>query len=95
MKRSKGIRQASRSRLRKNVRDKGMPSISRMLKTFKEGENVAIKIEPAIHKGMPYHKFQGRTGKIIGMRGDAYLVKFMDGKKTKTIISRPVHLKRV
>ncbi len=95
MRRTRGIRSSSRSKLRKNVRDKGMPPISRMIQEFDEGEKVTIKIEPSIHKGMPDHRFQGITGVIKGKRGKGYLVAIKDKNKPKLIISLPVHLRRV
>jgi large subunit ribosomal protein L21e len=44
---------------------------------------------------MPHPKFQGTTGKIEGVQGEAYLVGFMDGDKHKTLVVRPEHLGRV
>lgn len=95
MERTRGIRVRSRNKLRKNVREQGLPSLSRMLAEFKNGETVAVKIEPSVHKGMPHHRYQGITGKIIGKRGAGFLVEIRDGKKVKTIISRGVHLRRI
>jgi large subunit ribosomal protein L21e len=95
VKRTRGIRQASRNKLRKDARDKGMPPINRVLKTFKVGDLVSIRLEPAIHKGMPHHRYQGKIGKVTGTRGSSYLLELKDGDKKKLIISRPVHLVKV
>jgi large subunit ribosomal protein L21e len=95
MQRTKGIRKASRNKLRKRPREKGMPPITRILRSFKIGDKVSIKIEPSVHKGMPHHRYQGITGKVVGKRGDAYEVEIKDLNKTKLIISRPVHLARL
>jgi len=59
------------------------------------GTSVSVDIDSAVHKGMPHHRFQGYTGKIEGMQGDAYLVGITVGKKHKTLIIRPEHLGRV
>jgi len=95
VKRSRGIRSKSRNILRKRPREKGISSITRVLQEFKIGERVNIDIDPSIHKGMPHPRFQGFTGSIEGMQGEAYLVGIDVGKKHKTLIVRPEHLRRV
>jgi len=90
---TKGPRSRTRKKLRKKW--KGLPPVNEFLKKFEVGEKVVIKIEPSVHKGMPFPRFHGRVGVVIGKRGKAYLVKIEDGKKEKLIISHPVHLKRV
>jgi len=95
VKRSKGIRSKSRHILRKKPRDRGINSITRALQEFEEGESVNIVIDSSIHKGMPHIRFQGYTGKIEGKQGDSYLVGINDGKKHKTLIVKPDHLRRV
>ncbi len=90
---SKGLRARSRRKLKKSVR--GMPPVTAFLKEFNVGDKVAIVIEPSVHKGMPFIRFHGRMGEVIGKRGRAYLVKIRDGGKEKVIISHPVHLKKV
>jgi large subunit ribosomal protein L21e len=42
---------------------------------------------------MPFPRYKGKFGKIIGKRGKSYIVEIIDGNKTKKIISRPEHLK--
>ena len=95
VKRSKGIRSKSRHILRKKPRDRGTSSITRALQQFEIGDHVSINIDSSVHKGMPHPRFQGQTGKIEGMQGDAYLVGITDGKKPKTLIVKPEHLGRV
>jgi len=81
--------------LRKKPRDRGLNSIRRAVQEFVEGESVNIVIDPSVHKGMPHIRFHGYTGKIEGRQGDSYLVGINDGKKHKTLIIRPDHLRRV
>jgi large subunit ribosomal protein L21e len=81
--------------MRKKPRTRGLSAITRALQHFEVGSSVSIDIDSAVHKGMPHHRFQGYTGKIEGMQGDAYLVSITVGKKHKTIIARPEHLGRV
>ena len=95
VKRSKGIRSKSRQILRKKPKDRGLNSIKRALQEFVEGESVNIVIDPSVHKGMPHIRFHGYTGQIEGRQGESYLVGINDGKKHKTLIIRPDHLRRV
>ena len=94
VKRSKGIRSKSRHILRKKTRERGLSSITRSLREFKEGESVHIILDPSVQKGMPHIRFHGYTGKIKGKQGEAYLVSIRDGKKQKILIVRPEHLRR-
>ncbi len=89
---SHGFRIKSRKKLRKKIREKGI-KIRRALQVFEVGQRVHIDIDPAVHKGMPHPRFQGRTGVVIGKRGRAYLVRIRDGGLYKTLIVRPEHLK--
>jgi large subunit ribosomal protein L21e len=95
MKRSKGTRSKSRYTMRKKPRTRGVRSVTSALQQFEVGANVSIKIDSAVHKGMPHHRFQGCTGKVEGMQGNAYMVGFNDGKKHKVLIVLPEHLGRV
>jgi large subunit ribosomal protein L21e len=54
-----------------------------------------IAQEPSSQKGMPFPRYKGIVGKIIGKRGKSYLVEIVVGKKRKTIISRAEHLKKL
>ncbi len=92
MKRSKGPRNRTRSSMRKSVREKGMPPITHSLREFSEGDKVSVRINSAIHKGMPHPRFHGVTGTVSGRQGDAYEVAVRDGKKPKTLFVRPEHL---
>ncbi len=95
MKRSKGTRSKSRYIMRKKPRTRGVTSSTKALQQFEVGANVSINIDSAVHKGMPHHRFQGYTGKIEGMQGNAYLVGITVGKKRKTLVVLPEHLGRV
>ncbi|PSN84422.1 50S ribosomal protein L21e [Candidatus Marsarchaeota G2 archaeon ECH_B_SAG-F08] len=92
MTRAKGLRNRSRKLLTKRVREKGMPSVARMLKTFSIGEKVVIKIEPSVHKGMPHRRFQGKVGIVKEKRGRAYVVEVSVKPQPRLITVRPVHL---
>ncbi|MEA2089145.1 MAG: 50S ribosomal protein L21e [Thermoproteota archaeon] len=93
MKKSKGYRAKTRQLLRKKTREKGKIGLSRLLHEYVAGEKVVIKIEPAVHKGMPHRRYHGKIGVVKEKRGRAYVVDVAQGNKIKTIIVRPEHLK--
>lgn len=95
VKRSKGTRSKSRYIMRKKPRTRGVSSSTKALQQFEIGANVSINIDSAVHKGMPHHRFQGYTGKVEGMQGNAYLIGVTVGKKHKTLVVLPEHLGRV
>ena len=95
VKMSHGSRAGSRSKMTKRYNERGLPAVTRFLQEFKEGDLAAINIEPSIHAGMPYHGFQGLTGRITGKQGGCYLVTVKIGGVQKQILAGPVHLKRI
>ncbi len=95
MRRSKGTRQGTRNILRKKPRDRGLIPITRALQQFEEGEKARIILEPSVHKGQPHRRFQGKTGVVVGMQGEAFKVKVFDGNMEKTVLARPEHLRKV
>jgi len=78
----------------KQVRTKGKIQTARYLQTFKEGDKVQLSAEPAVHKGVYFRRFHGKTGVILGKRGSCYEVCVKDINMKKTVIVHPVHLKR-
>lgn len=91
---SHGPRSKTRYKIGKRLKERGPITINRIVKTFEVGDRVAIDIEPSVHNGMPFKRFQGMTGVVEGQRGDAYIVKISDQGKHKTVVSYPIHLKR-
>ncbi|MBI4154609.1 50S ribosomal protein L21e [Candidatus Woesearchaeota archaeon] len=90
-----GSRRKSRSKLRKNIRDRGKISITRYLQEFKSGDKVLLDAEPAIQKGMYHPRYHSLAGIIINKRGNAYEVKINDNGKDKNIFVRSVHLRGI
>jgi len=80
--------------MKKKIRTKGKLQFSRYFQKFKEGESVAVVIEPAIKMNFP-ERLQGRTGKIEDKRGRSYLVKIKDQNKEKRFLIAPIHLKKI
>jgi len=92
MAKTHGTRRKSRYKLKKTVRVKGLSPITRAIQEFAEGDIVNIDLDPGIQDGMPHPKFQGRTGKVVGQRGRAYIVEVRDGGLMKEVIILPEHL---
>ena len=75
---------------RRKLKSKKKLSINRYLTEFKKDDIVHISIVPSSKFQHP--KFNGRTGKIIEKRGNAYVIKVKDGNAYKTIFLKPEHL---
>jgi large subunit ribosomal protein L21e len=88
VRKSYGQRRGTKYKFRKTKRTK----ISQFMKTFSNGDRVAIKIDSSVQK-MPFRRFYGLTGKVVGRRGRAYVVEIRDSGKLKKIIAKPEHLK--
>ncbi len=86
---SSGLRYKTRHKLKG-----GRFSIAEALQEFKPSEKVIIKLNPAVHKGMPHPRFQGRQATIVEKRGRSFVVQVMDGNKPKLLTAKPEHLKR-
>jgi large subunit ribosomal protein L21e len=92
MAKTHGTRRKSRYKLKKTVREKGLSPISRAIQEFVGGDVVNIDLDPGMQDGMPHPKFHGRTGKVVGQRGRAYIVEVSDGGQKKEVIVLPEHL---
>lgn len=90
-----GSRRKTRRRLAKDKCQSGKISINKYFQEFKEGDNVCLKAEPAIQKALYFRRFHGRIGKVTKKRGTCYEIKFNDQGKFKTIITHPIHLKKI
>merc|ERR1711874_211645 len=62
--RSRGLRHGTRNKLSRPFRGKGTINMSTYLRPFKVGDYVDVKINSAVHKGMPYFQYHGHTGVI-------------------------------
>ncbi len=89
VRKSHGPRRKTRKKLQKRelrIRD--------YLQEFKIGDAVAIVVNPS-SRSMVHPRFHGITGKVIEKRGRGYVVEFKNGNKTKKLILKPEHLKKV
>ncbi len=89
---SKGYRRRTRQLLRRKAREKGKTGLSKILREYKPGDRVVIKLDPSTQTGMPHRRFHGKIGTIEKTRGRAYVVNVSQGKAVKEIIVRPEHL---
>ncbi len=89
---SRGYRRKTRSLLRRKAREKGKTGLSKILREYKPGDRVVVKLDPSVHKGMPHRRFHGRIGIVESKRGQAYVVNVTQGDAEKEIIVRPEHL---
>ena len=93
MARSKGKSHKSRSVFRKNVRDKGIRTMSVIFADYPINSKVDIIIDSGVNKGMPHRRYQGRTGTVLAKPGRAFEVQVFMGRKEKIIICLPEHLR--
>ena len=73
-------------------RDNGMIRLSTYLIKYKVGDYVDIKCNPAVHKGMPFKGFHGRTGIVFNVTKRALGVrvnKLVNGR----IINKMIHVR--
>jgi large subunit ribosomal protein L21e len=92
VKSSKGFRSRSRGTFTKEVRERGLPPVTRFLREFEVGQKVMVRIEPSDPHGQPHPRYQGRTCTVVGKSGRAYRIAFLDGGKRKELIATPIHL---
>ena len=59
-----GLRSRTRDLFARAFRKKGYIPLSTYLKTYKIGDFVDVKVNGAIHKGMPHKFYHGRTGRV-------------------------------
>jgi large subunit ribosomal protein L21e len=90
--RKKGYQMNTRALLRKDRRERGKTTLSKILQSYTEGDQVVVKIDSSVHRGMPHRRFHGKVGVIMAKRGRSYVVHVTQGAATKKIIVRPEHL---
>ncbi len=92
VKSSKGFRSRSRGTFTKEVRERGLPPVTRFLREFAVGDRVVVRIEASDPHGQPHPRYQGRTCTVVAKSGRAYRIAFLDGGKRKELIATPIHL---
>ena len=76
---------------RKTRRHKVTPA--EIVRSFEVGSSVQL-VPRGEFEDFPHTRYAGRVGKIIGKRGNSYIVRVMDGSIAKKFIVSPVHIKQ-
>jgi large subunit ribosomal protein L21e len=90
---SNGPLEGTRDKLKNKPRDRGMSPPQRSVEQFETGQKVHLKIDPSVPDGRFHPRFGGQTGTVVGEQGTAYKVEIVDGGKSKTVITKPAHLR--
>jgi len=59
-----GLRSRTRDSFSRPFRKKGTIALTTYLRTYHIGDYVDIKVNGAVHKGMPHKFYHGRTGRV-------------------------------
>ena len=91
-KKARGHRAKTRAKITAS-KTKATPTT--LLKTYEAGDTVQMVINGSVHKGMPFRRFHGLTGKVIGMQGRAVRVAVDQGAQHCELVVNPIHLKEI
>lgn len=89
---SDGPLQGTRDKLSNSARESGTSPPQPAIEQFDDGQHVHLRLDPSVQDGRFNPTFNGLTGEVIGMQGDAYKVSVNDGGKEKIIIATAAHL---
>lgn len=78
----------------KRIRQRGKIKFNEYFKKIEDGERVAVVKEASFPAAFP-KRILGRSGKVLGNRGNFKLVEISDGQLLKTFIIHPIHLKKL
>jgi large subunit ribosomal protein L21e len=59
-----GLRSRTRDSFSRPFRKKGTIALATYLRTYHIGDYVDIRVNGAVHKGMPHKFYHGRTGRV-------------------------------
>ncbi len=82
----------SMSRRTRRLTGKTRATVSDFVKTFEIGSTVVID-QQAYEMGRPDIRYTNKNGRVVAKRGKSYVVEIVDGRKTKQLISHPIHLR--
>jgi len=89
---SYGQRRRTRHKFRKGFKQHGAIHISKTLTTFRIGDIVDIVVDGAIHKGMPYKFYHGRTGRVFNVNPRSIGV-IVNKQVRQRIIPKRIHVR--
>lgn len=84
-----GYRARTRDMFARPFRQTGMIKLSTYMTTYKVGDYVDIKVNGAVHKGMPHKYYHGRTGVVFNVTKSAIGVRV-----NKVVGNRIIHAGR-
>ena len=87
-----GYRARTRSKFSKDFRKRGMPTLSKHLQVYKVGQYVDIKADAAVHKGMPYRFYHGKTGKVWNVSRHGVGVELLKPVSNRKVVKR-IHVR--
>ena len=89
-KKAKGIRAKTRSKFKR----KGSKlSVNKLLQQFNVGDSVQVNINSSVHSGMPFRRYQGISGRVLGKQGSAFKIAVKEGNAARTLVVTAAHLK--
>ncbi|MCO5552627.1 hypothetical protein L7F22_006142 [Adiantum nelumboides] len=87
-----GQRARTRDLFSRPFRRKGYIALSTYLRTFRIGDYVDIKVNGAVHKGMPHKYYHGRTGVVWNITKRAIGVE-MNKQVNTRIVRKRIHVR--
>ncbi|XP_011020930.1 PREDICTED: 60S ribosomal protein L21-1 [Populus euphratica] len=87
-----GLRSRTRDLFARPFRKKGYIPLTTYLRTYKVGDYVDIKVNGAVHKGMPHKFYHGRTGRVwnVTKRAIGVVINKQVGNR---IIGKRIHVR--
>ncbi|KAH7672131.1 Ribosomal protein L21e protein [Dioscorea alata] len=86
-----GVRSRTRDLFARPFRKKGYIPLTTYLRTFKIGDYVDIKVNGAVHKGMPHKFYHGHTSKVWNVTKSAIGVE-VNKQVGNRIIRKRIHV---
>ena len=89
---SYGYKRRTRHKFKKGFKQHGAIHISKTLTTYKIGDIVDVVVDGAIHKGMPYKYYHGRTGRVFNVNPRSIGV-IVNKQVRNRIIPKRIHVR--
>lgn len=89
-KKAKGKRAKTRSQMKRRMSNL---TVNKLLQEFDSGSKVVIDTDPSVHSGMPFRRYHGKIGKVLGKQGNAFKVEVSSKTTKKELVLHPAHLK--
>jgi large subunit ribosomal protein L21e len=89
---SHGPQKGTRHKLQNDARERGTSPPQQAVERFEAGDDVHLALDPSVQEGRFHPRFNGLTGTVVDMQGQAYKVEVTDGDVEKAVIAKPAHL---